>query len=34
MQGALPAWVPYIVYTIIAAAGVAVILAVVWPRRD
>ena len=34
MHGALPAWVSYGVYTIIIAAGVAIILALVWPRRD
>ena len=33
MQGALPAWVPYVVYAIIAAAAIAVMLAIVWPRR-
>ncbi len=34
MHGALPAWVSYGVYTIIIAAGVAIILALIWPRRD
>ena len=33
MQGALPPWVPYIVYTIIAVAAIAIVLAAAWPRR-
>jgi len=33
MQGALPAWLPYVVYAIIAAAAIAIVLAATWPLR-
>lgn len=33
MQDALPAWVSYVVYALIAAAGIAIVLAATWPHR-
>jgi hypothetical protein len=33
MQGALPVWVPYVVYAIIILAAIAIITALLWPRR-
>jgi hypothetical protein len=33
MQGALPSWVSYAVYSVIAAAGVSILAAILWPRR-